>query len=147
LSVRFTFDANVLIDVLRSVDEDAAFETFLRRHSHATHLSAVVMLELRAGARTPSQVRHLETFVFGPFERRGRMFAPSVEACRAAGALMASLAKREGWASGAAPSLMNDALLATSCRQQGITLITRDADFQRFAPLLPGWRPVAPWPD
>ena len=145
--MRFTFDANVLIDVLRRDGEDAAFETYLRQHSHATHLSAVVMLELRAGARTPSQVRHLETLVFGPFERRGRVFAPSVEAFRAAGALMANLAKREGWASGVTPCLMNDALLATSCRQQGITLITRDADFQRFAPLLPGWRPVAPWPD
>jgi predicted nucleic acid-binding protein len=104
------------------------------------------MLELRAGARTPSQVKHLETFVFGPFERRGRVLAPSVEAFRAAGALIATLAKREGWTPGAAPSLTNDALLATSCRQQGITLITRDADFQRFVPHLPGWRPVAPWP-
>jgi predicted nucleic acid-binding protein len=104
------------------------------------------VLEFRAGARTATQVKHLEALVFGPFERRGRVFAPSIEAYRAAGALLAALAKREGWATGSQPSMANDALLATSCRLQGITLITNDSDFQRFVPHLTGWRPISPWP-
>jgi hypothetical protein len=44
------------------------------------------------------------------------------------------------------PSLGNDALLAASCREGGITLITSDRDFDRFRPLLGQWRHARPWP-
>lgn len=44
------------------------------------------------------------------------------------------------------PSLLNDALIAASCREQGITLITKDGDFKRLAPLVHGFRYAAPWP-
>jgi len=142
----FSFDTNVLVDVLRDPVEEAAFVAFLGRFPQATHLSAVVMLELRAGARTPQQVRWLEEGILRPFERRRRVFAPSVGAFRNAGELLAKLAVREGWTASAKPSLVHDALLAASCRELGVTLITRDADFDRFTPFLSAWRPVAPWP-
>jgi predicted nucleic acid-binding protein len=58
------------------------------------------------------------------------------------------VAAREGWpAIYDNPSLLNDALLAASCREAGITLVTNDGDFGRFAPFMKGWRPVSPWPD
>ena len=44
------------------------------------------------------------------------------------------------------PSLLNDALIAASCRERGITLITRDGDFKRLAPFVKGFRYTAPWP-
>jgi hypothetical protein len=44
------------------------------------------------------------------------------------------------------PSLLNDALIAVSCREQGITLITNDADFKRLSPFVRGFRYTAPWP-
>ena len=44
------------------------------------------------------------------------------------------------------PSLLNDALIAASCREHGITLITKDADFARLAPFVRGFRHAAPWP-
>jgi len=44
------------------------------------------------------------------------------------------------------PSLLNDALIAASCRELGITLVTRDGDFKRFEPFLKGWRAIVPWP-
>jgi predicted nucleic acid-binding protein len=47
----------------------------------------------------------------------------------------------------AQPSLVHDALLAASCRESGVTLITRDHDFGRFKSLLRGWRFLAPWPE
>jgi predicted nucleic acid-binding protein len=144
--MKFSFDTNVLVDVLRDPAEEAAFVAFLGRFPQATHLSAVVLLELRAGARTPQQVRRLDEGVLGPFERRRRVFAPSVGAYRTAGELLAKLAVREGWTASAKPSLVHDALLAASCREQGVTLITRDGEFQRFTTYLSAWRPVAPWP-
>ena len=44
------------------------------------------------------------------------------------------------------PSLLNDALIAVSCREQGIMLITNDGDFRRLQPFIKGFRHVTPWP-
>lgn len=145
--MKFTFDTNVLVDVLRDATAEHAFGVFLSRFSHCTYLSGIVMLELRAGARTSMQARVLEREIFQRFDRAGRVFAPSVEAFTTAGALLATLATREGWTTAAHPSLVHDALLAASCREAGVTLITRDHDFARLATVLRGWRFVTPWPD
>jgi hypothetical protein len=55
-------------------------------------LSAVVMQELAVGARTPEAARHLQRSLFEPFERRGRVFAPSAAAFVESGRIIASLA-------------------------------------------------------
>ena len=61
--------------------------------------------------------------------------------------VIATLAAREGrQLLNDNPSLVNDALIAVSCRERGITLITRDGDFKRLSPLVRGFRYVAPWP-
>jgi predicted nucleic acid-binding protein len=75
------------------------------------------------------------------------VFAPSVAAFADSGRVVATLAAREGWqALEEKPSLLNDALIAASCREQGITLITNDADFKRLSPFVRGFRHAAPWP-
>lgn len=85
--------------------------------------------------------------VFEPFERRRRVFAPSNAAFAESGRVLAALAAREGWhLLDEKPSLLNDALLAVSCREQGMTLITKDGDFKRLSPFMRGFRYVAPWP-
>jgi predicted nucleic acid-binding protein len=145
--VKFTCDTNVLVDVLRDPSSDEGFRAFLTRFSHLTYLSSVVILELRAGARTAKQARVLEREVIQRFARVNRVFTPSADAFSTAGRILASLATREGWTGDAHPSLVHDALLAASCRESGVTLITRDSDFARFKGLLRGWRFVAPWPE
>ena len=145
--MKFTCDTNVLVDVLRDASAEEAFSVFLSRFSHVTFLSAVVMLELRAGARTPGQARMLEQEVVRRFARANRVLTPSADAFSVAGQLLATLANREGWTADAQPSLVHDALLAASCRESGVTLITRDRDFARFKTILRGWRFVAPWPE
>lgn len=145
--MKYALDTNIFIDAFRDTAAEVALLTFLKRALPFTFMSAVVMQELAAGARTPEQARELERFVFGPFERRGRVFAPSSAAFVKSGRILAALAAREGWeAIHENPSLLNDALIAASCRERGITLITKDGDFDRFLPLLGGWRHVAPWP-
>ncbi|MGH9201613.1 MAG: type II toxin-antitoxin system VapC family toxin, partial [Vicinamibacterales bacterium] len=126
---------------------EEAFSVFLSRFSHLTYLSAVVILELRAGARTARQAKLLEQEVVQRFARANRVFAPSADAFSAAGKLLANVATREGWTADAHPSLVHDALLATSCQESGVTLITRDRDFARFKTFLRGWRFVVPWPE
>jgi predicted nucleic acid-binding protein len=145
--VKYALDTNIFIDSFRDEAEAAALLTFLGRALPFTFMSAVVMQELAAGARTPEQARRLTQLVFGPFERRRRVFTPSTAAFVASGRLLAKVAGREGWdAVRENPSLLNDALIAASCRERGITLITRDGDFDRFQPFLGRWRHVAPWP-
>jgi predicted nucleic acid-binding protein len=145
--VKYALDTNILIDSFRDRTAEAAFLAFLERALPVTFMSAVVMQELAAGARTREQARELERSVFKPFERRGRVFAPTTAAFVNSGRLLAAVADREGWnAIYENPSLLNDALLAASCRERGITLITNDGDFGRFLQFLGGWRYVTPWP-
>lgn len=145
--VKYAFDTNVFIEALRDDSAEVAMLEFLEAALPFTFLSAVVMQELAAGARARSQAHRLERSVFVPFTRRGRVFSPSREAFVHSGQLLASVAAREGWEPlRNKPSLLNDALIAASCRERGITLITHDNDYERFRPFLQKWRTVAPRP-
>ena len=145
--MKFVLDTNVFVDAFRDETFAEAMAVFLEQALPATFLSAVVVQELAAGARTRERVRALESSILRPFERRGRVFAPSTLAFRESGRLLAELATREGWpAIHSNPSLPNDALLAASCREHGFTLVTSDGDFDRFLPFLGRWRHVKPWP-
>jgi predicted nucleic acid-binding protein len=144
---KYAFDTNVFIETFRDASAKAAMRAFLKLAHPYTFLSAVVMQELAAGVRTREQERQLDETVFAPFTRCDRVFAPSREAFLRSGELLASVAKREGWPDACEkPSLLNDALIAASCRERGITLITHDNDYRRFRPFLKQWIAVAPWP-
>ena len=145
--MKLALDTNVFVDAFRDETFAEALAAFLEQALPSTFLGAVVVQELAAGARTREQVRTLESSILRPFERRGRVFAPSTLAFRESGRLLAELAAREGWAAiHSNPSLANDALLAASCREHGFTLVTSDGDFDRFRPSLGRWRHVKPWP-
>ena len=121
--MKFALDTNIYVDAFRDPAAEAALLRFIERALPFTFLSAVVMQELAAGARTPAQARELERSVFQPFVRRRRIFAPMSTAFVQSGRLVAAM---EGWAAVYNnPSLLNDALLAASCREAGITLFER----------------------
>jgi predicted nucleic acid-binding protein len=145
--VKYALDTNIFIDGFRSHELQAEVFAFLNRALPFTFLSAVVMQELAAGVRTARAARDVEQGVFEPFERRDRVFAPSSAAFAESGRVIATVAAREGWQLlDDNPSLLNDALIAVSCREQGITLITRDGDFKRLSLLVKGFHYTAPWP-
>lgn len=145
--MKYALDTNLFIDAFRDPSAEAALVTFLESALPFMFMSAVVMQELAAGARTPEQARELEQLVFRPFKRRERVFAPSSDAFVKSGRMLADVAAREGWeVVHENPSLLNDALIAASCRERGIALIAQDADFDRFRPSLKGWQHLAPWP-
>jgi len=145
--VKYTLDTNVFVDGLRHENGQAELLAFLKRALPFTYLSAVVMQELAAGARSSRAAREVEQGVCEPFRRRGRVFAPSSGAFKASGHALAAVARREGCQFfDENPSLLNDALIAASCREQGMTLITRDSDFKRLASFIKGFHYTAPWP-
>ena len=145
--MKYTLDTNVFIDGFRTEESQAEVFAFLKRALPFTYLSAVVMQELAAGARSADAARDMQRGVFDPFERRRRVFAPSSAAFAESGRVVAAVAASEGWqVLDEKPSLLNDVLIATSCREQGITLITGDGDFKRLARLVKGFRYASPWP-
>lgn len=146
--MKYTLDTNIFIDGFRSEEAQAEVFAFLSRALPFTYLSAVVMQELAAGAGTADAARELQRGIFGPFERRRRIFAPSPAAFVQSGRVLAAVAAREGWPAldKENASLLNDALIAASCREQGVTLVTKNGDFKRLASFMKGLRYVAPWP-
>jgi predicted nucleic acid-binding protein len=68
--VKYTLDTNIFIDGFRSEDAQAEVLAFLKRALPFTYLSAVVMQELAAGARTTEAARDVQQGLFEPFERR-----------------------------------------------------------------------------
>ena len=143
---KYVLDTNVYIDAFRSPEKAEKLKEFLTKHLPVTYLSAVVTMELRTGARMKQQSETLEEDVFGPFEKRHRVFAPSAEAFKEAGRVLAALAKEHLFDLRAPNnSLIRDSLLAASCREQGFVLITNDPDYLAIKRHLKTFR-YAPWP-
>lgn len=146
MSRKLALDTNLFIDAFRNTDDEARLTAFHARYAPFEYLSAIVALELLAGARD-GVAGDLQRHVFDPLERRGRVFAPSHDSWKAAGAALGMLAGRDGLRLAAASrGFVNDVLLAASCREHGITLVTRNVrDFERIRRVL-RFDFVAAWP-
>jgi predicted nucleic acid-binding protein len=140
--VIYTLDTNVVVDALRQAEELDRLKAFLSWALPSTVLSSVVAAELTAGARTDRARRALDDAVLAPFDRRGRLVAPSATAWRRAGAILA----RTG-VTGVTASRQNDVLLAAQARERGWMIITRDRDLEALRPLIKGLQVAAPYPD
>lgn len=142
---KYALDTNILIDASRSDVERTALATFLRQRLPICHMSAIVGMELLAGVPSQAAARAVEEEFLAPFQRRDRLFGPTPEAILQAGRVLGKTR-----IPGDAPShrsLVNDILIAVSCRERGIVLLTRDRDFHRILKLIPGLRVEAPYPE
>ena len=142
---RYLIDTNLYVDALRTEAGHAALSAFLFSYAPFVQLSAVVAQELRAGVRG-CDVPRLEAAILEPFERRGRLVTPSYAAWKEAGRVLSQLVAPARWRL-VSRSFVNDVLLAMSCREAGIILVTKNvADFRRIASVRP-FDFVAPWPE
>jgi predicted nucleic acid-binding protein len=140
----YVVDTNVYIDAIRTDAGRAGLGAFLTAFAPVVHMSAVVVQELRAGARGASAAR-LEAAFVAPFERRERLITPSYNAWKEAGRVLSELVAPDAWAS-VTRSFVNDVLLAVSCRESGAVLVTRNvADCERIAKVR-RFDFVPPWP-
>ena len=141
---RYVVDTNLYIDALRTERDRLALGAFLTAYAPFVHLSAVVVQELRAGVRGRAAAR-LEAAIVAPFERRDRLVTPSYAAWKETGRVLSELVAPAMWAA-VTRSFVNDVLLAMSCREAGVVLVTRNAvDCARIATVRP-FDFVAPWP-
>jgi len=141
---RYTVDTNLYVDALRTSGGNAALLAFHAAYAPFEHLSAVVVQELRAGVRGRAAAK-LESAVIAPFERRGRVITPSYGAWKESGRVLADLVGPAAWSS-VSLSFVNDVLLAMSCRESGVVLVTNNVrDCARIASVR-AFDFVPPWP-
>jgi predicted nucleic acid-binding protein len=144
---RYVLDTNLYIDAIRDPVKEQALDSFLERNAPATYMSAVVVQELHAGAVTDAQARALDKGIIGVFERRQRVVGPSASAFKECGRILAALFRQDGVSFKERPrSLINDILIAVSCRESGFTLLTDDGDFKMIRPHVRGFAYLPPWP-
>jgi len=144
---KYVLDTNLFIQAFRDPAANAALQRFHQAFAPFEYLSVVVVQELRAGARSVVDRRALERHVLEPYVRRGRLVTPSARAWQDSGDILADLALREGLElPRVSKAFGNDLLLALSCREAGLVLVTDNrADFDRIARVRP-FPFVEPWP-
>jgi predicted nucleic acid-binding protein len=141
---KYAVDTSLYVDALRTEDGRAALMAFHAAYAPFEYLSGVVAHELRAGTRGGAATR-LEKLVIAPFERRARVFVPTYRAWKESGSVLAELVAPGAWDS-VSRSFVNDVLLAMSCRESGVVLVTRNLrDCMRIASVR-AFDFVAPWP-
>lgn len=123
---RFVIDTNIYIDWFNT----GRHEDILFQRDTVKHLSAVVLMELRAGAFSPSD-RRLVQRVESAFEKAGRILVPSRAVFADAGDALRRLQADRGFRLEASHSIVNDLLIALSARSIGATVITQnERDYQ-----------------
>lgn len=144
---KYVLDTNLYVKAFRSQEGARELERYFTDFTPNTYLSSVVLHELLVGASTPSKVRQIREDLLGPLTRAGRVITPSHSAWDQAGASIAAMARQESRElRSVAKSLVNDFLLAASCRESGATLVTDNtADFKLIRKYL-RHEHVEPWP-
>ena len=122
---RVVIDTNVYIDWFNAGrHEDVLFERDIVKH-----LSAIVLMELRAGA-VSVQDRRLVGKVATAFAKAGRILVPSTTVFAEAGDVLRGL-RRRGFQLESNHSIVNDVLIALSARSIGATVVTQNARHYR----------------
>lgn len=144
---KYVLDTNLYVRAFRSHEGAAELERFFAEFAPSTYLSSIVLHELLVGASTVKKARQLSEKLVGPLVRAGRVVTPSHSAWEQAGSAIAAMARQEGRdLRSVAKSLVNDFLLATSCRESGAVLITDNtSDFKLIRKYLRHDH-VSPWP-
>jgi predicted nucleic acid-binding protein len=144
--IRFALDTQLLIEAIRSEVAKNELRAFYARAVWVTWMSAVVVQELLAGARKRDPGESEEELV-RHFIRRGRAFTPSFSAWKRSGETVAALhARRRIDGESVTKAFANDVLIAASCAEERVTLITRNVrDFSLIAEEIP-FDFIEPWP-
>ena len=118
---RFVVDTNIYIDWLNAGRHD----DILFQRDAVKHLSAIVLMELRAGAFSAADrrlVRRLEA----AFETAGRILVPSRGVFADAGDALRRLQVEHGFHLATSHGIANDVLIALSARAIGATIVTQN---------------------
>lgn len=137
---RVVIDTNIYVDWLN----EGRHEAVLFRREAVKYLSAVVLMELSAGAFS-ARDRRLVQEVTSAFAKVGRILAPTVAIYEEAGDVLRRLQESRGYTVASAYGLANDVLIALSARSIGATVITQNQrDFVTIQTIRPFKLALAP---
>ena len=144
---KYVLDTNLFIDGFRHERAQQELVQFHTLFAPFEFLSAIVVQELLTGVRSAGDLRALRRHIVEPFLRRGRLVTPSDRAWQESGELLNRMIREQGLRpSEISKSFANDVLLALSCREAGMTLVTANTkDFERISRLVP-FQFVGSWP-
>jgi len=130
---RVVIDTNIYLDWLN----EGQHEAILFQREAVKYLSAVVLMELSAGAFS-TRDRRLVREVTSAFAKVGRILVPSVTIYEEAGDMLRRLQESRGYTVASAYGLVNDVLIALSARSIGATVITQnERDFVAIQSIRP----------
>lgn len=137
---RVVIDTNLYVDWLNV----GRHEEVLFQRDAVKYLSAVVVLELYAGAFRPRD-RRVVGRVVAAFDRTDRLLVPSRLVYEDAGHVLRALQQTRGSQVARPRSLVNDVLIALSARSIGATVVTSNArDFAAIRVVRPFKLTVVP---
>lgn len=144
---KYVLDTNLYVQAFRNGEAARELEEYYKVLGPITYVSSLVLHELLAGASTPAKAKDVREKLVGALIRAGRIITPSHAAWEQAGEALARMARDEPRELRTVPkSLVNDFLLAASCRESGVTLVTDNgADFALIQKYLKHSH-VSPWP-
>lgn len=126
---RIVVDTSVYIDWFNA----GTYEDILFRTGTVSYLSAIVLMELRAGAFARSDLRLLRRLE-AAFARAGRILVPPRATFTEAGDTLRRLQSELGYDVAGRNAIANDVLIALSARSIGAAVVTQNArDFQAIA--------------
>lgn len=130
---RIVIDTNIYIDWINEGRHDGV----IFQREAVKHLSAVVVMELTAGAFSVRD-RRLVREVTSAFAKVGRILIPSASSYEEAGTVLRRLQESHGYSMASAYGLVNDVLIALSARSIGATVITQnERDFVAIQAIRP----------
>jgi predicted nucleic acid-binding protein len=144
--MKFTLDTNLYVYAFRDPAGERALRDFYERETPQLYLCSVVLHELEVGGSSDAAIRWVERST-RPTVASRRVITPTHAAWQRSGAALSRLATEHHMERRSIPrSLVNDALIAATCREHGVTLVTRNTrDFELIQSVLP-FDFTAPWP-
>ena len=121
---KYVLDTNLYVKAFRNEEGAKELERYFTDFTPNTYLSSVVFHELLVGASTPSKVRQIREDLLGPLTRAGRVITPSHPPGTRRGPRSPRWHGKNPRTEECSKSLVNDFLLAASCREAGATLVT-----------------------
>jgi predicted nucleic acid-binding protein len=130
---RVVIDTNIYIDWLNQ----GRYENIIFQREAVKHMSAVVLMELLAGAFSTYDRRLLRNVTL-PFAKTNRIVTPTVSLYQEAGEVLRRLQRVRGYSMRSAYGLVNDVLIALSARSIGASVITQnERDFKAIQSVRP----------
>jgi predicted nucleic acid-binding protein len=119
-------DTNIFID--RFIDPENFKGLFLS--AGFVCLSAVVLMEIRAGAHSKEALKAVQE-LSNYFKRVERIIVPTLKDYQQAGEIIAKLQESKGYNISKSSSITNDCLIAASAKNAGATVYTQNKrDFE-----------------